>query len=83
MGAIHSNKADISEFGSIVDTCKSILHNQQIFQVCFTKRQANKTTNTLAKVTCFYANPSIWYFGPSFIHVLLAEDLSTSFINNS
>lgn len=35
--AIHSKRTDISEFDSIVDSCKSILQSQQTFHVCFTK----------------------------------------------
>lgn len=49
MDAIHSNKADISKFGSIIDYCKTFLQSQQTFKVYFVKRQANKITNTFEK----------------------------------
>lgn len=78
---IHSNKSNIFEFSALVDDCKVILQIKQTFKVCFVKRQANTIANVLAKTACSYADPSIWNFSPSFINVLLLEDLRTSFMN--
>lgn len=69
--ALHSHKEDMSKFGSIINSCKSVLQDQQTFKVCFSKRQENEVDDALAKATCSYASSSVWYNFPSFFSNLL------------
>lgn len=80
--AIHSKKPNFSEFDTLVDDCKVILHIQQTFKICFVKKHVNMVVYALAKTACSDVSPSFWYFQPRFLNILLLEDLNTSLLNN-
>lgn len=57
--AIFSTKSDVSEFGSLISSYKAIVDQEQTFQVCHVKRQANNTAHLVDKATCYLASPSV------------------------
>lgn len=79
---MHYHKDDWSEFGSIINSCKDVLISNQMFKVCYIKRQANKVADALAKAACSYINASGWFTPPSTIVSLFDEDVIFELSNN-
>ncbi|PNX57625.1 cytochrome p450 [Trifolium pratense] len=44
----HNKKYNLSEYGSLIDDCRTILSNYSNFIVAFTRRQANGSAHALA-----------------------------------
>ncbi|XP_073308286.1 uncharacterized protein [Primulina huaijiensis] len=59
INAINSQSEDDSEFGILISACRVILRQLPSYKICFTRRQANKITHNLARVSCFHARPMI------------------------
>lgn len=81
--AISSTKFDFSEFGFIINFCKTIINQEQTYSVSHVKRQANTTTHTAAKASCFIASPFLWFDPPSFMLSVLGNDYVSYLSNNN
>ncbi|GAU51196.1 hypothetical protein TSUD_374470 [Trifolium subterraneum] len=46
---VHTQKHNMSEYGSLIDDCRTILSNHRNFIVAFTRRQANGSAHALAR----------------------------------
>ncbi|XVF71794.1 hypothetical protein PTKIN_Ptkin12aG0067800 [Pterospermum kingtungense] len=71
--AVHSNE-DFTEFGSLIKQCKQLMTSDNVFSVCFVRRQANKIAHALTRSLCSFASPSVWMVPPLFIEALLVDD---------
>ncbi|CAH9126141.1 unnamed protein product, partial [Cuscuta epithymum] len=53
---VHSAREDISEYGSLLEDCKSLLATKNNFKVVFTRRKANSSAHALARKSINYAS---------------------------
>nr|DAD25261.1 TPA_asm: hypothetical protein HUJ06_026725 [Nelumbo nucifera] len=74
--ALRAPASDLSEFGSLVHECSSLLQQGVNFSVACVKRQANTVAHSLARASCRFANPCIWHEPPAFVEELLICDIS-------
>lgn len=58
--SINSHTLDLSEFGSIISTCRRIFHSEPNFAVKFVRRQGNVVAHTLAGVATSYPSPHVF-----------------------
>lgn len=70
--AVQSSCLNISEFGSLIQRCREILHLESNFSICFVWRQANESAHALARACCSYASPTIWWTSPDCLDILLS-----------
>ena len=72
--ALHSEPLAIDEFGCIIGDRRSLVANSY-FSIQFVKRQANRTTHCLARVTRSHASPFISFSIPSILEDILLANL--------
>ncbi|RWR76746.1 LINE-1 reverse transcriptase isogeny [Cinnamomum micranthum f. kanehirae] len=72
--AMKNSRSDISEFGSIIQACISLLSTGN-FHVDFIKRQVNEVAHALARASHSHASLSVWPVPPPHIGALLLVDL--------
>ncbi|XP_073015730.1 uncharacterized protein [Primulina eburnea] len=72
--AVNSTKVDESEFGAIIEDCRSILKQEPSFSVIFISRLANGVAHALAKESRTYANPCHWSSPPNHISDIVTRD---------
>lgn len=65
MDSIHVSKVDLSEFGTIIYSCKSLLQHEPSFSVCFARQQANLVAHQVARVSHLYASPIVLSYPPN------------------
>jgi len=71
-----SNRNDLSEFGCIISSCRSLLRN--LFsnsRVEFVRRQANGVAHILAREATRSASPAIYYDIPACIETIIINDM--------
>lgn len=54
MNAIHFNKVDYFEFGSLIQNCRDFLYKKAIYLVRYVKRHVNEATHILTRSFRFY-----------------------------
>jgi len=73
--AFHARRGDISEFGHVIASCKTLF---SVFftnsKVEFNRRQANATAHVLAGETTFLVSPVIYYHIPSCIDNVIINE---------
>lgn len=75
-----SSRLDISEFGTLVEQCRSLLLQQQDFSVIFSHRETNMVAHCLARSSTSFPSLTSWSSPPSFIVNHLVKD-ATAIIN--
>jgi len=55
---VHNSKMNLSEYGSIIQNCRTLLDHYNNFVVVFTRRQANGSTHALAREALSHASRS-------------------------
>ena len=74
--AFLSNRNDLSEFGCIISSCRSLFHN--LFsnsRVEFVRRQANAVAHTLAREATHSTSPAIYYDIPTCIETIIINEM--------
>ncbi|XVF52726.1 hypothetical protein PTKIN_Ptkin05aG0041600 [Pterospermum kingtungense] len=71
---VNSSLLDVSEFGSLVSTCKNLLYDSIGFSVVFVKRGKNAAAHCLAQSVCDYVSSSVWWSVPPFLCTQLYAD---------
>ncbi|CAN1227220.1 hypothetical protein LINPERPRIM_LOCUS2783 [Linum perenne] len=71
--AVGGRSADITEFGRIVDECRSLLFSQPQFKVVFVRRECNRIADALAKRSLYSTDPVIGEVTPDWLVTLLAD----------
>ncbi|CAJ2663884.1 unnamed protein product [Trifolium pratense] len=73
----HSSNRDLTEFGAIMDHCKSLFSSfYRNSSVEFVQRQVNKAAHTLAQVATLYASFQVMVDASNCIeHILINEML--------
>lgn len=65
----------ISEFGSIIRKCQTILSSPTSFEINFGCRQANRVAHNLARVSYLHTRAHNSYVAPTWIELLIAEEM--------
>jgi len=74
--AFLSDRNDMSEFGCIITSCRSLFsHLFSNSRVEFVRRQANGVAHALARDTTLLASPAIYYEIPSYIESLIINEM--------
>jgi len=74
--AFHSRREDISEFGHIITSCKSLFTAFFInSRVEFSRRQANAAAHALAGEASFLASPTTYFRIPSYIESIIINEM--------
>jgi len=74
--AFLSTRNDLSDFGCIITSCRSLFHN--LFsnsRVEFFRRQANEVAHSLAREAMSLASPAIYYAIPTCIETLIINEM--------
>ncbi|XVF75961.1 hypothetical protein PTKIN_Ptkin13bG0229200 [Pterospermum kingtungense] len=66
--AVTSKKEDLTEFGSIIDQCRSILSFHNTFMVKFVRRRANVVAHSMAQQSRYHASLRSYYQLHIFLH---------------
>lgn len=72
--SFYATGADMTEYGSIISACKDIFNNNDSFELCFDKRQANQAAHILTTTALINASPSSWFSLHDFFSPVLAID---------
>ncbi|CAN1729193.1 hypothetical protein LINPERHAP1_LOCUS527 [Linum perenne] len=56
-----------TEFGAIIDECRSVLLSRRDFKVVVVRRNRNKAAHELAQQSYTFASPSVWHASPSWL----------------
>jgi len=74
--AFRSDRTDLSEFGCIISSCRSLFRN--LFsnsRVEFVRRQANGVGHTLAREATRSASPAVYYDIPACIETIIINEM--------
>jgi ribonuclease HI len=72
--AINRQQNNTSEFGIIIDMCRSLLVTNNNWKVSYVRRQANRVAHELAQATRFIASHHIYNYCPPCIeHFIMNE----------
>ena len=73
---LYSCDPNISEFGSIIQSCKALFSQCHDVSVCFAPKSANALALALAQNARLFSSTQFWQFAPNCI----AQSLSLDFI---
>lgn len=65
----------ISEFGSIIRKCHTILSSPTSFEINFVRRQANMVAHNLARVSYLHTSAHNFYVAPTWVELLITEEM--------
>jgi hypothetical protein len=68
---VHNKKQNNSEYGSLIDDCRTIFSNHSDFIVAFTRCQANGSAHALARATLPHASHATFDVIPNCIITIL------------
>ena len=72
--AFHSLRLDVSEFGCLLEDCRTLASLCENLPLWFVYRQAKAVAHALARAVRSHASPSICLEAPSFLVDALASD---------
>jgi len=74
--AFLATRNDLSEFGCIISSCRSLFHNlYSNSMVEFVRRQANAVAHALAREATSLASPAVYYDIPTCIETILINEM--------
>jgi hypothetical protein len=73
--AINRQQNNTSEFGIIIDMCRSLLVTNNNWKVSYVRRQSNRVAHELAQATRFIASHQIYNFCPPCIEPLIMNEM--------
>jgi hypothetical protein len=73
---VNNMKPNHSEYGSIIQDCRTLLNNYNDFIVVFTRRQANGSAHTLARVVLSHASCNIFDVIPKCIASIIMNEMT-------
>jgi ribonuclease HI len=74
--AMHARPVNMTEFGSIINLCHSLLVENDHCKINYIRRQANRLVDALAQATCFTANPQIFNYCSSCIEPIIINKMN-------
>jgi hypothetical protein len=74
--AFHSTRDDISDFGCIISSCRSLFNSSFTnSRVEFVRQQANAVAHVLAGEATFLASPIVYFNIPDYIESLIINEM--------
>jgi hypothetical protein len=73
---VNNMKANHSQYGSIIQDCRTLLRNYNDFIVVFTRRQVSGNAHTLAKTALSHASRNIFYIISNCIATIIINEMS-------
>jgi hypothetical protein len=67
--AMHARSVNMTEFGSIINLCHSLLVENDHWKINYVRRQANR----VAQSTCFTASPKVYNYCPRIELIIINE----------
>jgi hypothetical protein len=64
-----------SEYGSIIQNCRTLLHHYNDFIVVFDRRQANSSAHALARTTLSHAFRNTFNVIPNYIATIVMNEM--------
>lgn len=61
---IYNEKSDVSEYGCLLEECRTILFFQNNYKVVFARRQTNGSVHALTRTSISYAPRTIFHSAP-------------------
>jgi len=71
---VHNSKMNLSEYGSIIQNCRTLLDHYNDFVVVFTRRQANGSAHALAREALSHASRSTFDVIPFCIATIIMNE---------
>jgi ribonuclease HI len=72
--AIHNKSRNNTEFGVVIELCRSLLYLIPNCKVSHVRRQANRVAHDLAQATRFYVGPQIFDYCPPCIETIITNE---------
>jgi hypothetical protein len=72
---VHNKKQNVSEHGSLIDECRTILSNHSDFIIAFTRCQVNGSAHALARAAIFHASRATFYIIPNCITTIIMNEM--------
>lgn len=72
---LFSTRENFTEFGVIVDHCKSLISSFTNFSTKLIRKQANKVAHSLARAAVLYASSQCFHIAPSCIADIILNEL--------
>ncbi|CAN1800986.1 Putative ribonuclease H protein At1g65750 [Linum perenne] len=72
-GAVNGRDEDLSEFGGIIERCRSFLHVRRDCSVVVVRRDRNKAAHELARQSFSLVSPSVWHTPPVWLENALGD----------
>jgi ribonuclease HI len=73
--SINNRPNNTTEFGTIIDSCCSLLALNQNCKVSYMRRQANRVAHDLAQATRFIASPQFYDYCPLCIEIIIMNEM--------
>jgi hypothetical protein len=73
---LQSKQKNYTEFGAIIDRCRSIINLYENCRVSYVRRQANRVAHELAKASRFIASPQILNTCPPCIESIIINEMN-------
>jgi hypothetical protein len=66
----------MTEFGSMINLCHSLLVENDHWKINYVRRQANRVAHALAQSTCFTASPKVYNYCPPCIEPIIINEMN-------
>jgi hypothetical protein len=73
--AIHLKQRNNTEFGAIIDRCRSLLFLHENCSIGYIIRQVNRVAHDLAQASRFYVNPQVFNHCSSYIEPTILNEM--------
>jgi hypothetical protein len=67
---------NMTEFGSIINLCHSLLVENDDWKINYVRRQANRVAHALAQATRFTASPKVYNYCPPCIEPIIINEMN-------
>jgi ribonuclease HI len=74
--AMHARPMNMTEFGSIINLCHSLLVENDDWKINYVRRQANRVAHALAQATRFTASPKVYNYCPPCIEPIIINEMN-------
>jgi ribonuclease HI len=73
--ALHSKTRNNTEFGVVINLCRTLLNSNVNCQASHVRRQANRVAHSLAQATRLYASPQVFNHCPPCIETIIINEM--------
>jgi hypothetical protein len=73
--ALQSKQKNYTEFGAIIDRCRSIVNLYENCRINYIRRQSNRVAHNLAQPSRFITSPQILNSCPSYIEPIIFNEM--------